>query len=64
VLWIQERTISDCRRGPGIRLDFQGPDAERFEQVNSPTNPHRTVKVVAIVKYLLTKFPGFLPNVN
>jgi len=49
---------------PGIKLDFQGPDADLFDQVNPPTHPHRTVKFVATVKYLLTRFPGFLPNVN
>jgi hypothetical protein len=49
---------------PGVRLDFLGPDARRFEQVNPPNSPRRTVKFVVTVKYLLARFPGFLPTVN
>jgi len=49
---------------PGIALDFQGPDAERFEQVDPPKNPYRIAPFGVTVKYLLERFAGFLPNVQ
>jgi hypothetical protein len=46
---------------PGLRLDFQGPDAKFFTQVDAPENPEKTVGFEPTVQYVDQEFPGFLP---
>lgn len=45
----------------GVKLDFRGPDADKFEQVNVPKRVRQVVKFWLTVKELRKNFPGFLP---
>src|ERR1700722_17706183 len=49
---------------PGVRLNFQGPDASFFTQIDPPAVVEKVVKFDLTMKDLHQEYPGFLPDLQ